>query len=49
MSGWPFAIECVLVPAAIGVTMFGIFEAWDRLRRRRGRDSRGLPIIDYSI
>jgi hypothetical protein len=49
MAEWIHALECVLVPCIIGVSMFGAFELWDRSRRKRTRDHKGLPLIDYSI
>jgi len=48
MQAWLHALECVLVPCVIGVSMFGVFELWDR-RRRRGKAADGLPVIDYTI
>jgi hypothetical protein len=48
MAAWFHALECVLVPCVIGVSMFGVFELWDR-RRRRVSDPKGLPVIDYTI
>jgi hypothetical protein len=48
MSAWIHALECVLVPCVIGASMFGVFELWDRTRRRR-KDHEGLPVIDYTI
>ena len=48
MTGWRDAVECVLVPCAIALVMYALFEAWDRLRRRNGKEY-GLPPIDYHI
>jgi hypothetical protein len=43
-----YALLCVLVPCAIGVTMYGLFELWER-HRQRGRLERERPVIDYLI
>jgi len=48
MAAWIHALECVVVPCMIGGSMFGVFELWDR-RRRRAKGSEGLPVIDYTI
>jgi hypothetical protein len=48
MASWFHALECVLVPCVIGAAMFGVFELWDR-RRRRMKSREGLPVIDYII
>jgi len=48
MSAWIHALECVLVPCFVGASMFGVFEFWDR-RRRRAEHREGLPVIDYTI
>jgi hypothetical protein len=47
MSGWLYALECVIVPCAIGLAMYALFDAWDQ-RRRANRDDE-LPHIDYHI
>jgi hypothetical protein len=47
MGGWVYALECVAAPAAVGLAMYALFEAWDK-RRRSNRDD-GLPHIDYHI
>jgi hypothetical protein len=48
MPAWMHALVCVLVPCFIGASMYGMFELWDR-RRRRASDRQGLPVIDYTI
>jgi hypothetical protein len=48
MAEWIHAVESVLVPCFIGASMYGLFELWDR-RRRRTSDREGLPVIDYTI
>jgi hypothetical protein len=47
-SSWWYPLACVLLPAAVGLLMFGLFELWDRHRRRAKPDD-GLPLIDYFI
>jgi hypothetical protein len=42
-----YALACVVIPCLIGLTMFALFELWDRRRRKAQRAS--LPIIDYTI
>jgi hypothetical protein len=44
----PYAIACVVVPAAWGVLMYFVFGWWDA-RRRRSLPKNGPPPIDYSI
>jgi hypothetical protein len=48
MSAVPYTIACVLLPCALGLGMFALFELWDR-RRRAKRPGAELPRIDYSI
>jgi hypothetical protein len=48
MSGWLYAIACVVVPAAWGVAMFAVFNVFDR-RRAAPRDRQSRPPVDYSI
>jgi len=48
MANWLYALECVVVPCAIAVVMYALFETWDRWRRRTG-GQHGLPPIDYHI
>ena len=48
MAGPWYALECILVPAAIGAVMYLAFDVWDR-RRRRSKPDGGLPWIDYFI
>ena len=47
-GGLFFAIECVLVPCAIGFLMYVAFGVWDK-RRRRGNKDAGLPPVNYNI
>lgn len=48
MGDWLYAVECVAVPCAIGAVMFGLFDLWDR-RRRKNKPGDGLPEIEYFI
>ena len=48
MPSWLYALECVVVPCLIGLAVYGLFELWDR-RRRRARPDAGLPPTDYMI
>ena len=41
------AVAVILLPAAWGGLMYGVFEFLDRRRRRFRRDD--IPPIDYSI
>ena len=48
MSNVLHAALCVLVPLAIGLAVFGLFELWDR-RRTQGAKPAEPPTIDYLI
>jgi hypothetical protein len=48
MPLWSYALACVVVPCLIGVTMYALFELWER-RRRRSRPDAPPPMIDYWI
>jgi hypothetical protein len=39
---------CILVPLAIGSVMYGLLEAWSRVRRG-ARPEADEPQIDYTI
>jgi hypothetical protein len=41
------AFACVVIPCLIGLTMYAVFEVWDRRRRKHKRVE--LPVIDYMI
>jgi hypothetical protein len=46
-SPW-YALACVAVPCRIGLTVYAVFELWER-KRRRAKRSGPLPRIDYLI
>jgi len=48
MQSWLYALACVAVPCAIGLTMYVLFDLWNR-RRTTTRPDHPLPPIDYMI
>ena len=48
MGVWLRVVECIAVPAVLGASLYVLFEAWDR-RRRRAKPDDPLPTIDYLI
>jgi hypothetical protein len=48
MAVWLRVLECIAIPAAVGASIYVLFNVWDR-RRRRARDEDALPNIDYLI
>ncbi len=48
MQAWFYALECVVVPCAIGATMYGLFDIWNRIRVAASPQDR-LPPVDYMI
>jgi hypothetical protein len=48
MPVWLRVVECIAVPAVLGASLYALFEAWDR-RRRRAKPEDALPSIDYMI
>lgn len=49
MSGWAYAVVCVLAPAAWGGLMFLVFGWVNRKRRRHAPGGGEPPPTDYSI
>lgn len=41
-----YIAACVAVPCGVGVSMYGAFELWNRLRKKSAGP---LPVIDYMI
>ncbi len=48
MSGWLYAVLCVVLPGAWGLLMYFLFGAIDK-RRKRAATKDLPPPIDYSI
>ncbi len=48
MPGWLYIVLCVVVPCLIGLSVYGLFELWDRRRARRNDESEPV-VIDYLI